>query len=49
MTELIGSGIAVSIVRAKSMIADKTAHVMVALVSYLKNRSWRDRKILLAM
>jgi len=47
VTELIGTGDAASIVRAKSRIMDKTAHVMVALVSFLKNKSWRERKILL--
>ena len=46
VTELIGTGDAASIVRAKSRIADKTAHVIVALVSFLKNKSWRERKIL---
>lgn len=46
VTELIGAGDAASIVKAKSRIADETAHVMVVLVSFLKNKSWRERKIL---
>jgi len=45
VTELISN--AASIARAKSKIADKTAHAMVALVTFLKNKSWRERNILL--
>jgi len=46
VTEMISTGNAASIVKAKSRIADETAHVMVAWVSFLKNKSWRERKIL---
>ena len=42
VSELIGSGDAASVAKAKTKIADKTAHAMVALVTFLKNKSWTD-------
>ena len=39
VSELIGSGNAASVVKAKTKISDKTAHAMVALVTFLKNKS----------
>ena len=43
---LIGSGDAASVAKAKTKIADETAHAMVALVTFLKNKSLADQKIL---
>ena len=46
VTDLIGGGDHAAMEKAKKMIAEETSHAMSVLVGFLRNKSWKERKIL---